>query len=136
MTRAFFNNVSFVNCIADGMLSSYSTFEKCRFKNAFLGQSSFNYSVFRNCNFAFASFADSTVSGAEFDGCDFTETNFNNTCFIGVTFKNSKNLKADSFKGARFINPVFKETDEFFDRILLKNKIEVRRTEESDTVED
>lgn len=136
LTRAFFNNVSFVNCIADGMLSSYSTFEKCRFKNAFLGQSSFNYSVFRNCNFAFASFADSTVSGAEFDGCDFTETNFNNTCFIGVTFKNSKNLKADSFKGARFINPVFKETDEFFDRILLKNKIEVRRTEESDTVED
>ena len=135
LTRAFFNNVSFANCIADGMLSSYSTFEKCIFKNAFLAQSSFNYSLFCNCNFAFASFADSTVSGAKFDKCDFTETNFNNTCFIGVTFKDSKNLNVDSFKGAKFINPVFEGTDEFFDRLLIKNKIEVRRTEKSDTVE-
>ena len=117
------------------MLSSYSTFEKCIFKNAFLAQSSFNYSLFCNCNFAFASFADSTVSGAKFDKCDFTETNFNNTCFIGVTFKDSKNLNVDSFKGAKFINPVFEGTDEFFDRLLIKNKIEVRRTEKSDTVE-
>ena len=115
------------------MLSSYSTFEDCIFKNAFLGQSSFNYSVFRKCNFAFASFADGTVSGAEFDGCDFTETNFNNTCFIGVIFKDSKNLNVDSFKGAKFINPVFEGTDKFFDRILIKNKIEVRRTDEPDT---
>ena len=132
LTRAFFTKVSFVNCIADGMLSSYSIFEECIFKNAFLGKSSFNYSEFRGCNFAFASFTDSTVSGAKFDGCDFTETNFNNTCFIGVTFKDSKNLKAGSFKGARFINPVFEGTDGAFDRILEKNKIEVRRTEGSD----
>lgn len=135
LTRAFFTKVSFVNCIADGMLSSYSTFKKCIFKNAFLGQSSFNYSEFYNCSFAFASFADSTVSGARFDSCDFAETNFNKTCFIGVTFKDSKNLDVDSFKGARFINPVFEGTDEFFDRILIKNKIEVRRTQESDTGE-
>lgn len=135
LTRAFFSNVSFVNCIADGMLSSYSTFEDCIFKNAFLGKSSFNYSVFFSCSFAFASFADSTVSGARFDSCDFTETNFNNTCFIGVTFKDSKHLNVDSFKGARFINPVFEGTDKFFDRILIKNKIEVRRTKESDTGE-
>lgn len=135
MTRAFFSQVSFVNCIASGMLSSYSTFKECIFKNAFLGQSSFNYSKFFNCSFAFASFADSTVSGARFESCDFKETNFNNTCFIGVTFKDSKNLDVDSFKGARFINPVFEGTDEFFDRILLKNKIEVRRTKESDTGE-
>lgn len=135
MTRAFFSQVSFVNCIASGMLSSYSTFKKCIFKNAFLGQSSFNYSEFYNCSFAFASFADSTVSGARFDSCDFAETNFNKTCFIGVTFKDSKNLDVDSFKGARFINPVFEGTDEFFDRILIKNKIEVRRTQESDTGE-
>ena len=135
MTRAFFSQVSFVNCIASGMLSSYSTFKKCIFKNAFLGQSSFNYSEFYNCSFAFASFADSTVSGARFDSCDFAETNFNKTCFIGVTFKDSKNLDVDSFKGARFINPIFEGTDEFFDRILIKNKIEVRRTQESDTGE-
>ena len=133
LTRAIFSKVSFINCIASGMLSSYSTFEDCIFKNAFLGQSSFNYSVFRKCNFAFASFADGTVSGAEFDGCDFTETNFNNTCFIGVIFKDSKNLNVDSFKGAKFINPVFEGTDKFFDRILIKNKIEVRRTDEPDT---
>ena len=135
LTRAFFTRVSFVNCIADGMLSSYSTFKDCIFKNAFLGHSSFNYSEFSNCSFAFASFADSTVSGARFDSCDFTETNFNNTCFIGVTFKDSKHLNVDSFKGARFINPVFEGTDKFFDRILIKNKIEVRRTKESDTGE-
>ena len=135
LTRAFFTKVSFVNCIADGMLSSYSTFKDCIFKNAFLGHSSFNYSEFFNCSFAFASFADSTVSGARFDSCDFTETNFNKTCFIGVTFKDSKNLDVDSFKGARFINPIFEGTDEFFDRILIKNKIEVRRTQESDTGE-
>ena len=135
LTRAFFTKVSFVNCIADGMLSSYSTFKDCIFKNAFLGHSSFNYSEFFNCSFAFASFADSTVSGARFDSCDFTETNFNNTCFIGVTFKDSKHLNVDSFKGARFINPVFEGTDKFFDRILIKNKIEVRRTKESDTGE-
>lgn len=135
LTRAFFTKVSFVNCIADGMLSSYSTFKDCIFKNAFLGHSSFNYSEFSNCSFAFASFADSTVSGARFDSCDFTETNFNNTCFIGVTFKDSKHLNVDSFKGARFINPVFEGTDKFFDRILIKNKIEVRRTKESDTGE-
>lgn len=135
LTRAFFTKVSFVNCIADGMLSSYSTFKDCIFKNAFLGHSSFNYSEFFNCSFAFASFADSTVSGARFDSCDFAETNFNKTCFIGVTFKDSKNLDVDSFKGARFINPVFEGTDEFFDRILIKNKIEVRRTQESDTGE-
>ena len=135
LTRAFFTRVSFVNCIADGMLSSYSTFKDCIFKNAFLGHSSFNYSEFFNCSFAFASFADSTVSGARFDSCDFTETNFNNTCFIGVTFKDSKHLNVDSFKGARFINPVFEGTDKFFDRILIKNKIEVRRTKESDTGE-
>ena len=135
LTRAFFIRVSFVNCIADGMLSSYSTFKDCIFKNAFLGHSSFNYSEFFNCSFAFASFADSTVSGARFDSCDFTETNFNNTCFIGVTFKDSKHLNVDSFKGARFINPVFEGTDKFFDRILIKNKIEVRRTKESDTGE-
>ena len=135
LTRASFSRVSFVNCIASGMLSSYSTFKECLFKNAFLGQSSFNYSEFFNCSFAFASFADSTVSGARFDSCDFTETNFNNTCFIGVTFKDSKNLNVDSFKGARFINPVFEGTDKFFDRILIKNKIEVRRTKESDTGE-
>lgn len=133
LTRAIFIKVSFINCIANGMLSSYSTFEDCIFKNAFLGQSSFNYSVFRRCDFAFASFADSTVSGAEFDSCDFTETDFNNTCFIGVTFKDSKNLNVDSFKGAKFINPVFKGTDEFYERILIKNKIEVRRTGEPDT---
>lgn len=133
LTRAIFAKVSFINCIASGMLSSYSTFEDCIFKNAFLGQSSFNYSVFRRCNFAFASFADSTVSGAEFDSCDFTETDFNNTCFIGVTFKDSKNLNVDSFRGAKFINPVFEGTDKFYDRILIKNKIEVRRTGELDT---
>lgn len=134
LTRACFSKVSFVNCIASEMLSSYSNFEECIFKNAFLGQSSFNYSEFSNCNFAFASFAESTVSGARFDSCDFTETNFNKTCFIGVTFKDSKNLNVASFRGARFINPVFEGTDEFFDRLLIKNEIEVRRTEKSDTV--
>lgn len=131
MTRAFFSQVSFVNCIASGMLSSYSTFKECIFKNAFLGQSSFNYSEFFNCSFAFASFADSTVSGARFDSCDFTETNFNKTCFIGVTFKDSKNLEVDSFKEARFINPVFEGRDKSFERTLIENGIEVRRTGES-----
>ena len=135
LTRAFFTRVSFVNCIADGMLSSYSTFKDCIFKNAFLGQSSFNYSEFYNCNFDFASFEDSTVSGARFDGCDFTETNFNNTCFIGVTFKDSKNLNVDSFKEARFINPVFEGTDESFERTLTESGIEVRRTNELDAGE-
>ena len=129
LTRAFFTKVSFVNCIADGMLSSYSTFKDCIFKNAFLGHSSFNYSEFFNCSFAFASFADSTVSGARFDSCDFTETNFNNTCFIGVTFKDSKNLNVDSFIEARFINPVFEGTDESFERALKEKGIEVRRTD-------
>lgn len=128
LTRASFSRVSFVNCIASGMLSSYSTFKECLFKNAFLGQSSFNYSEFFNCSFAFASFADSTVSGARFDGCDFTETNFSNTCFIGVTFKDSKNLDADSFKEARFINPVFEGMDKSFERTLIAKGIEVRRT--------
>ena len=129
LTRAFFTRVSFVNCIADGMLSSYSTFKDCIFKNAFLGHSSFNYSEFFNCSFAFASFADSTVSGARFDSCDFTETNFNKTCFIGVTFKDSKNLNVDSFIEARFINPVFEGTDESFERALKEKGIEVRRTD-------
>lgn len=129
LTRAFFTKVSFVNCIADGMLSSYSTFKDCIFKNAFLGHSSFNYSEFFNCSFAFASFADSTVSGARFDSCDFTETNFNKTCFIGVTFKDSKNLNVDSFIEARFINPVFEGTDESFERALKEKGIEVRRTD-------
>lgn len=135
LTRAFFTRISFVNCIADGMLSSYSTFKDCIFKNAFLGHSSFNYSEFFNCSFAFASFADSTVSGARFDSCDFTETNFNNTCFIGVTFKDSKNLNVDSFKKARFINPVFEGTDESFERALKEKGIEVRRTGGSDAGE-
>lgn len=135
LTRAFFTRVSFVNCIADGMLSSYSTFKDCIFKNAFLGQSSFNYSEFFNCSFAFASFADSTVSGARFEGCDFTETNFNNTCFIGVTFKDNKNLNVDSFKEARFINPVFEGTDESFERTLTESGIEVRRTDGLDAGE-
>lgn len=129
LTRAFFTKVSFVNCIADGMLSSYSTFKDCIFKNAFLGHSSFNYSEFFNCSFAFASFADSTVSGARFDSCDFTETNFNKTCFIGVTFKDSKNLNVDSFIEARFINPVFEGTDKSFERALKEKGIEVRRTD-------
>ena len=129
LTRAFFTKVSFVNCIAEGMLSSYSTFKDCIFKNAFLGHSSFNYSEFFNCSFAFASFADSTVSGARFDSCDFTETNFNKTCFIGVTFKDSKNLNVDSFIEARFINPVFEGTDESFERALKEKGIEVRRTD-------
>ena len=129
LTRAFFTKVSFVNCIADGMLSSYSTFKDCIFKNAFLGHSSFNYSEFFNCSFAFASFADSTVSGARFDSCDFTETNFNKTCFIVVTFKDSKNLNVDSFIEARFINPVFEGTDESFERALKEKGIEVRRTD-------
>lgn len=131
LTRAFFSKVSFINCIASGMLSSYSTFQRCKFKNAFLGQSSFNYSVFCECSFGFASFADSTVSGARFDNCDFTETNFNNTCFIEVTFKDSKNLNVDSFKEATFINPVFEGTDESFERTLTENGIEVRRTNKS-----
>ena len=93
-----------------------------------LFSASFNYSEFFNCSFAFASFADSTVSGARFDGCDFTETNFSNTCFIGVTFKDSKNLDADSFKEARFINPVFEGMDKSFERTLIAKGIEVRRT--------
>lgn len=135
LTRAFFTKVSFVNCIADGMLSSYSTFKDCIFKNAFLGHSSFNYSEFFNCSFAFASFADSTVSGARFDSCDFTETNFNNTCFIGVTFKDSKNLNVDSFIEARFINPVFEGADKSFERALKEKGIEVRRTDGSDAGE-
>lgn len=135
LTRAFFTKVSFVNCIADGMLSSYSTFKDCIFKNAFLGHSSFNYSEFFNCSFAFASFADSTVSGARFDSCDFTETNFNNTCFIGVTFKDSKNLNVDSFIEARFINPVFEGADKSFEKALKEKGIEVRRTDGSDAGE-
>lgn len=135
LTRAFFTKVSFVNCIADGMLSSYSTFKDCIFKNAFLGHSSFNYSEFFNCSFAFASFADSTVSGARFDSCDFTETNFNKTCFIGVTFKDSKNLNVDSFIEARFINPVFEGADKSFERALKEKEIEVRRTDGSDAGE-
>lgn len=135
LTRAFFTKVSFVNCIADGMLSSYSTFKDCIFKNAFLGHSSFNYSEFFNCSFAFASFADSTVSGARFDSCDFTETNFNNTCFIGVTFKDSKNLNVDSFIEARFINPVFEGADKSFERALKEKGIEVKRTDGSDAGE-
>lgn len=135
LTRAFFTKVSFVNCIADGMLSSYSTFKDCIFKNAFLGHSSFNYSEFFNCSFAFASFADSTVSGARFDSCDFAETNFNKTCFIGVTFKDSKNLDVDSFKGARFINPVFEGADKSFEKALKEKGIEVRRTDGSDAGE-
>lgn len=135
LTRAFFTKVSFVNCIADGMLSSYSTFKDCIFKNAFLGHSSFNYSEFFNCSFAFASFADSTVSGARFDSCDFTETNFNNTCFIGVTFKDSKKLNVDSFIEARFINPVFEGADKSFEKALKEKGIEVRRTDGSDAGE-
>ena len=135
LTRAFFTKVSFVNCIAEGMLSSYSTFKDCIFKNAFLGHSSFNYSEFFNCSFAFASFADSTVSGARFDSCDFTETNFNNTCFIGVTFKDSKNLNVDSFIEARFINPVFEGADKSFEKALKEKEIEVRRTDGSDAGE-
>ena len=135
LTRAFFTKVSFVNCIAEGMLSSYSTFKDCIFKNAFLGHSSFNYSEFFNCSFAFASFADSTVSGARFDSCDFTETNFNNTCFIGVTFKDSKNLNVDSFIEARFINPVFEGADKSFEKALKEKGIEVRRTDGSDAGE-
>ena len=75
------------------------------------------------------------MSGARFEGCDFTETNFNNTCFIGVTFKDNKNLNVDSFKEARFINPVFEGTDESFERTLTESGIEVRRTDGLDAGE-
>ena len=52
-----------------------------------------------------------------------------------MTFKDNKNLNVDSFKEARFINPVFEGTDESFERTLTESGIEVRRTDGLDAGE-
>lgn len=104
LTGAEFVRVNFENSIADEMLSSYSLFRGCNLKNALLTKSSFNYTVFRNCSFKLANFENSTVTNVEFYNCDFKSSNFSNTCFVNARFRDCKNMKAEYFVNARFVN--------------------------------
>ena len=105
------------------MMSAYSLFNHCIFKNAYLEQSSFNYTVFRNCNFSYANFSNSVVTNVEFHECDFKESNFQKTCFINARFRNNCNMALDIFGDCLFINPKFEGENKNFARILKKQII-------------
>ncbi len=121
LTSSEFADVLLDNCIAGSMLSSYTRFYRCTFRNAFLKLSSFNYTIFRECGFQLADFSESTVMGAEFCGCDFSEANFRNTIFIEVTFRDNENMKEEIFEGCTFMDTVFEGRDQKWEKIFRKN---------------
>lgn len=126
LTNSEFDDVILDNCIAEGMLSSYTRFCRCSFTNALLRLSSFNYTVFEKSGFRLANFSDSTVSGVEFYECDFEEANFRGTTFIEPVFKNSRNIKREIFENCTLIAPVFRGNDVQWEQEFLKDaKIKV-----------
>lgn len=121
LTNACFKEVIFENSNGQGLLSSYSHFEKCCFINAFLPAANFNYTYFVECNLKLASLAGSTIVEAGFEACDFENSNFRNCCFIKVSFKNNRNVCPEIFENSRFINCVFEGGDEECGSIITES---------------
>ncbi len=121
LTNACFKEVIFENSNGQGLLSSYSYFEKCCFVNAFLPEANFNYTYFVECNLKLASLAGSTIAEAGFEACDFENSNFRNCCFIKVSFRNSRNVCPEIFEDSMFINCLFEGGDEEWGSIITGN---------------
>lgn len=117
-THAYFEDVIFENSNGQGLLSSYSRFDKCSFINAFLPSSNFNYTVFSDCDMKLSNMTQSTIEEARFEECNFEDSSFRGCCFIKVIFKNNKNVSKEIFDGCTFINCTFEEGDEKWGRIF------------------